>query len=119
MFLLDTNVVSELRKIGSSKADEQVEKWAISTPASQTFVSVITIFEIERGVLRIERRDSRQGQVLRTWLNDYVLAHYSDRIIPIDTRIARRCASLHVPDPMPDYDALIAATAQGYFILDR
>lgn len=121
MFLLDTNVVSELRKTGSSKVDRQVEKWAISTPATQTFISVITIFEIERGVLRMERRDRRQGQILRTWLNDYVLTHYSDRIIPIGTRIAQRCASLHVPDPMPDYDALITATAleHGLIVVTR
>ena len=111
MFLLDTNVVSELRKAGSSKIDSQVEKWATSAPASQTFISVITIFELERGVLRMERRDSQQGEILRTWLNDYVLVYYSDRTIPISTRIAQRCAALHVPNPMPDYDALIAATA--------
>lgn len=111
MFLLDTNVVSELRKTGSSKVNSQVEKWAASTPATQTFISVITIFEIERGVLRMERRDRQQGQILRTWLNDYVLTHYSDRTIPVSTLIAQRCASLHIPDPMPDYDALIAATA--------
>ena len=111
MFLLDTNVVSELRKAGSSKVDSQVEKWATSTPATQTFISVITIFEIERGVLQMERRDKQQGQILRTWLDEYVLTHYSDRTITIDTRIAKRCACLHIPDPMPDYDALIAATA--------
>lgn len=83
--------------------------------------ALITIFEIERGVLRMERRDSQQGQVLRTWLNNYVLTHYSDRIIPISTRIAQRCASLHVPDPMPDYDALIAATAleHGLIVVTR
>lgn len=111
MFLLDTNVVSELRKIGFGRADPQLEKWATSTPGTQTFISVITVFEIERGILLIERRDRQQGQVLRRWLNNYVLTHYSDRILPISTRIAQRCASLHSPDPMPDYDAFIVATA--------
>ena len=111
MFWLDTSVISELRKTGSSKVNSQVEERATSIPATQTFISVIAIFEIERGVLRMERRDRQQGKILRTWLNDYVLTHYSDRIIPISTRIAQRCVSLHVPDPMPDHDALIAATA--------
>lgn len=111
MFLLDTNVISELRKVGSNRVDSQVEKWAKSIPGVQTFVSAITIFELERGVLLIERRDPMQGSILRQWLNNRVLTEYGDRIIPINTNIARRCASLHVPDPMPDYDALIAATA--------
>ena len=121
MFLLDTNVVSELRKVGSGKVDSQVEKWATSTPGTQTFISTITIFEIERGVLLMERRDSQQGQVLRQWLNNHVLTHYSDRIIPISTRIAQRCAALHVPAPMADYGALIAATAleHGLIVVTR
>lgn len=78
MFLLDTNVVSELRKVGSGKVNDQVEKWAKSTPGTQTFISTITIFEIERGVLLMERRDEQQGRILRKWLDDYVLNHYSD-----------------------------------------
>ncbi len=111
MFLLDTNVVSELRKIGSDRVNSQVEKWAKATPGGKTFISVITVFELGRGVLLMERRDQAQGKVLRQWLNDHVLAGYADRIIPITISIAKRCASLHVPDPMSDYDALIAATA--------
>lgn len=78
MFLLDTNAVSELRKVGSGKVNDQVEKWATSTPGTQTFISTITIFEIERGVLLMERRDKQQGRILRKWLDDYVLTHYSD-----------------------------------------
>ncbi|MBX2866205.1 MAG: type II toxin-antitoxin system VapC family toxin [Leptolyngbyaceae cyanobacterium MAG.088] len=111
MFLLDTNVVSELRKVGSDRVDPQVEKWAKATPSGKTFLSVVTIFELERGVLLMERRDQAQGKVLRQWLNDHVLAGYAERIIPITVSIAKQYASLHVPDPMPDYDALIAATA--------
>ena len=114
MFLLDTNVVSELRKVGSGKVDSRVEHWATSIPGTQTFISTITIFEIERGVLLMERRDNQQGDILRQWLNNHVLAHFSERILPISTHIAQRCASLHVPNPMPDYDALIAATALVY-----
>lgn len=111
MFLLDTNVVSELRKIGSQRANPQVEKWAKSTSAAQTFISIVTVFELERGVLLIERRDRTQGEVLRQWLNEHVLGSYAERIIPITVDIVKRCALLHVPDPMSDYDAMIAATA--------
>ena len=111
MFLLDTNVVSELRKAGTDKVNPNVEKWAKSVSGQQTFISAITIFELERGVLLMERRDPKQGNILRQWLNSHVVAEYSDRIISISVNIARRCAALHVPDPMPYYDALIAATA--------
>lgn len=108
MYLLDTNVVSELRK---PKPDRNVKRWARSASPSVLFVSVITVLELETGVLRVERRDPRQGRALRTWLDTQVLPAFSDRILPIDTAVAQRCARLHVPDPMADGDALIAATA--------
>jgi len=111
MFLLDTNVVSELRKVNANKANAKVKKWAEETPGEQTFLSVITIFELKRGILLIERRDPSQGNVLRQWLNSDVLVNYAERIIPLDTATAQRCASLHVPNPKSDYDAMIAATA--------
>ncbi len=111
MFLLDTNVVSELRKVGANKADAQVARWAKTIPGAHTFISAVTVFELERGVLQMERRDPMQGNVLRRWLNDYVLVNYAGRIIPFDVGIARRCAFLHVPNPKSDYDAIIATTA--------
>ncbi len=121
MFLLDTNVVSELRKVGTQKISHPVEQWAKKTPGAQTYLSVVTIFELERGVLRVERRDAAQGKVLRQWLSSRVLQEYADRIIPISLPIAQRCAQLHVPDPMPDYDAWIAATAleHGLTVITR
>ena len=111
MFLLDTNVVSELRKVGSKHANSNVEQWANSTPGKQTFISVITLFELERGILLAERKDKPEGNILRKWFEERVLLQYADRTIPLTADIARRCAYLHVPNPMPDYDALIAATA--------
>lgn len=112
MLLLDTHVVSELRKVGSNRVNPQVENWAHSTPDEQTFISVITIFELERVLPLMERRDSTPGSIiLRRWLNDHVLSSYAGRIIPMNVGIAKRCALLHVPDPMSDYDAIIAATA--------
>ena len=111
MFLLDTNVVSELRKARAGRADKNVTAWAANLPATSMFVSVITIQEIEIGVLLAERRDSTQGTILRQWLEDQVLPTFAERIIEVDTVVARRSALLHVPDPRPVRDALIAATA--------
>lgn len=111
MFLLDTNVVSELRKIRLGKANRHVANWADSVDATELFLSVITIQELEMGVLLVERRDPTQGAVFRTWLNDHVLPTFSDRVLPVDIAVAQRSARLHVPDPRPVRDALIAATA--------
>lgn len=111
MFLLDTNVVSELRKIRLGKANRHVANWADSVDATELFLSVITIQELEMGVLLVERRDPTQGTVFRKWLNDHVLPTFSDRVLPVDIAVAQRSARLHVPDPRPVRDALIAATA--------
>ena len=111
MYLLDTNVVSELRKAKSGKADKNVEAWANNVSASSLYLSVITILELETGILLIERRDAAQGAVLRSWLNSHVLPAFSERIIVVDTAIAQCCARLHVPDPRSDRDAIRAATA--------
>ncbi|MDR3509304.1 MAG: type II toxin-antitoxin system VapC family toxin [Caulobacteraceae bacterium] len=111
MYLLDTNVVSELRKAKAGKADPNVTAWAASLPAASLFISAITILELELGVLQIERRDAAQGAILRAWLDHGVLPAFSGRVIDIDTQIARRCAGLHVPDPRGERDALIAASA--------
>lgn len=109
MFLLDTNVVSELRKAG--RADKGVVAWASRVPAEQLHVSVITILELETGVLLVQRRDPRQGTQLRSWLDQHVLPAFSGRVLSVDIRVARQCAALHVPDPRSERDALIAATA--------
>ncbi|HZC16016.1 MAG TPA: type II toxin-antitoxin system VapC family toxin [Caulobacteraceae bacterium] len=111
MFVLDTNVVSELRKIGSGKADPHVALWADSVDAGSLHLSAITVLELELGVLRVERRDSAQGAMLRTWLDQHVLPEFEGRILALDTAVAQRCARLHVPDPRAERDALIAATA--------
>lgn len=111
MYLLDTNVISELRKAKSGKADKNVVAWANSVPATSLFLSVITILELETGTLLVEQRDPAQGAVLRSWLNAHVLPAFSDRMLSVDTAVAQRCAQLHVPDPRSDRDAIIAATA--------
>jgi len=112
MFVLDTNVVSEMRKAGAGKANPGVAAWARSVPAALMFLSAISLHELEHGVLLAERRDPAQGALLRRWLDSSVAASFADRILPVDERVARRAAALHVPDPAPFRDALIAATAQ-------
>jgi predicted nucleic acid-binding protein len=111
MFLLDTNVVSELRKARAGRADKNVAAWAAGTSAATMFVSVITMQELEIGVLLAERRDPPRGAVLRRWLEQHVLPAFEGRVIPVDTAVARRSATMHVPDPRPIRDSLIAATA--------
>jgi toxin FitB len=111
MFVLDTNVVSELRKAKSGRADVNVVSWANSVSASHLFISVISMLELETGVLLVERRDPTQGAMLRTWLNAHVYAVFAERILVVDTAVVKRCAQLHVPDPRSDRDAIIAATA--------
>ncbi|PHM36470.1 type II toxin-antitoxin system VapC family toxin [Xenorhabdus innexi] len=111
MYVLDTNVVSELRKIRAGKAAPNVAKWAESVDAADLFVSAITIMELELGVLLIERKDATQGSLLRAWLEQHVLPEFAERTLPVDTAVAQRCARLHVPDRASERDALIAATA--------
>jgi predicted nucleic acid-binding protein len=111
MYLIDTNVLSELRKRGTSRVDPNVVRWEQGVPAAELFLSVMTIIELEAGVLKMERRDPIQGGLFRTWLGRRVLPAFADRILPIDPTIARRAAALHIPDPQPHVDALIAATA--------
>ena len=111
MYLLDTNVVSELRKANSGKIDPQVQRWATQQASAQLFISVISLMELETGILLVERRDLKQGIVLRTWFEQQVLPTFTKRTLSIDTPVALKCAKLHVPDPRSDRDALIAATA--------
>jgi toxin FitB len=109
-YLLDTNVLSELRK-PERTADPGVREWVGARRASSFFLSVITVLEIEIGIGRLERKDRRRAQRLRGWLEDDVLETFAERILPVDLAVARRAARLHIPDPGPERDALIAATA--------
>lgn len=121
MYVLDTNLVSELRKAKEGKTDKNVAAWAAGVLPSTLFLSAISIMELEQGTLLIERRDPAQGATLRTWLDNHVLPAFAGRVLPIGTAVARRCARLHVPDPRAERDALIAATAlvHGMAIVTR
>lgn len=111
MYLLDTNVISELRKTGDGRADINVVAWLSRVDAALFFVSTITLMELELGILLLERRDPSQGERLRGWMTSRVLPEFADRTFSVDTAIALRCARLNVPDPRPTRDAFIAATA--------
>jgi predicted nucleic acid-binding protein len=121
MFLLDTNVLSELRKVGDGKADPKVFGWFSEQSATNFYVSAVVLMELELGTLLMERRDPAQGRRLRTWVDDYVLREFAQRTLPVDTAVALRCARLHVPNPCSERDAFIAATAlvHGMTIVTR
>ena len=112
MFVLDTNVVSEMRR--QQKMHPSVYAWAKGTPFPSMYLSAVTILEIEMGVLRIERKDARQAAPLRWWLEQRVLKEFEGRILPFDATVARICAKMHVPDPKAERDAMIAATAVAH-----
>lgn len=115
-FLLDTNVLSEMRKPATAaktktRIDPHVAAWLRSVPASALYLSVISILEVDIGILLLERRDARQAQVLRRWLEQNVLTAFRGRICDVNLAVARHAARLHIPNPSEDRDALIAATA--------
>ena len=109
MFLLDTNIVSDLRRL--DKANPKLVSWATAIPVTQFYLSVITVLELELGALQITRRDNAQGMILRSWIDGQILPRFDGRIFPIDTTIALRCARLQIPNPCAERDSLIAATA--------
>ena len=111
MLLLDTNVVSELRKVEDGRADPGVMAWLAGTDASSCYVSALTLMELEIGILRVEQRDPAQGNLLRRWMESRVMPEFAERTLPVDTTVALRCTRLHVPDLRAERDALIAATA--------
>jgi predicted nucleic acid-binding protein len=109
MYLLDTNVISELRK--DTRAHKKVQAWQAAVPRAMMLLSSVTIMELKIGVLLKERKDPQQAALLRKWLEKGVLVEFQDRILHIDTQVALRCASLHVPKTGSYRDAFIAATA--------
>lgn len=121
MYLLDTDVVCELRKVKARKAHPSVVAWNSTVTPTETFLSAISVLELERGVLRLERRDATQGAVMRAWIDEHVLPTFAGRILPIDAGVAQRSAELQIADPGPERDSLIAATAlmNGMTIVTR
>lgn len=121
MFVLDTNVLSELRLIAAGRGNPRVAEWASRHDEKMSFISILTLFEIEVGTQRMERRDPRQGAVLRQWVDLAVVPQFHDRTLPLTDAIIRLAASFHVPNPAPMADSLIAATAvvHGMVVVTR
>lgn len=119
MFLLDTNVIAELRR-GKPHQSVEVRAWAAGQPSSKLFLSAITILELEMGILALERRTPPQGNALRTWLTGMREA-FAGRILPFTDITATICAALHVPDPRSERDTMVAATAleHGFTVVTR
>lgn len=119
MFLLDTNVISELRA-GKALPSPAVRRWAAGIPGNQLYLSAVSVLELEMGVLLMERKDAQQGQMLRSWLQG-VLTEFSSQVLSFGNATAVLCAAMHIPNRRPDRDAMIAATAKehGYTIVTR
>jgi predicted nucleic acid-binding protein len=119
MYLLDTNVVSELRK-GKPARNERVLAWAAEQDAAMLYLSAPTVFELEVGVLGMERKDEQQGRRLRAWWTQ-VQEEFSGRMLSFSDTTAVVCATLHVPDKRPYRDSMIAATAleHGFVLVTR
>lgn len=111
MLLLDTNIVSELRKVASGKADPNVVVWNETVDPAETFISSVVLHELEIGVRLVEHNDPAAGKVLRNWLENTVLGAFSGHILPLDEAAAVQAAKRHVPNPKSINDAYIAATA--------
>lgn len=114
MYLLDTNIVSELRKCAVGKGNQGVCEWADGQDLQEFYLSAVVLMELERGVLVAERKDPQQGAALRAWLENIVKKQFSARILPVDAQTAAICAALHVPDKSPENDAWIAAQARQH-----
>ncbi len=111
MFLLDTNVVSELRRIAKGQGNRGVESWAASVSNDILYLSVMSVYEIEKGIQSLSRRDRIQASMLRHWLDATIMPNHRDRLLPVTEQIARQAAIMQFPDPRPWADTLIAATA--------
>lgn len=111
MYLLNTNIISELKKLDSGKIHPQVQRWAYSINLMQTKISVVSIIEIRTGILSLARKDQAQAASLDNWFTNRLLPAYRTRTLSVDTEVALICAQLHIPAKRPINDAYIAATA--------
>ena len=111
MYLLNTNIISELQKLDSGKIHPQVQRWAYSINLMQTKISVVSITEIRTGILSLARKDQAQAASLDNWFTNRLLPAYRTRTLSVDTEVALICAQLHIPAKRPINDAYIAATA--------
>jgi len=112
MYLLDSNIISEFRKVPAGKANSGVVAWAESVAPDSLFISAITLMELAKGVQLKARQDPVAGEVLRRWLVERVRPSFRGRVLAVGEEVAIENAGYHVPDPRPLADSLIAATAR-------
>jgi len=110
-YLLDTNVVSELRKVAKGKTDPIFSNWASGLTNIDLYTSAIVIYELELGIQLLANRDLAAAKILRIWLEESVIPVFGDRILPVDSKIAKAAADLSIPNTAPFRDSLIGATA--------
>jgi predicted nucleic acid-binding protein len=117
IYLLDTNVLSELRR---SNADSGVKAWFESVPSSDLYVSTLLVGEVRRGVEKIRRKDPSRARVYEAWLS-MLRQEFQDRLVPVSAEIAEEWGRMSVPDPLPVIDGLMAATARvhGFTLVTR
>lgn len=117
MYLLDTNIVSEIRKISNGKVNKGVADWFKVAETDSQFISAITLFELQKGVLlAAHNNDFVKADALQSWL-DVVRFNFTSRTLPVNKKVALRCAALHIPNPRPSFDSLIAATALAHDLI--
>lgn len=117
MYLLDTNVISELRKIPKSTADKNVMAWAKSVDSTLMFMSTITIFEIELGIQLHRQKDATQSLMLHDWFHGHVMPLFAGRVLPVNEIIALTAAELNCPNRRPLNDSLILATGKVHQLI--
>jgi toxin FitB len=113
-FLLDTNIIAEIRK--GSRANARVRSWFVALESDAILLSVVTIGEIRRGIENVRRRDPVAARALERWLRR-LLADHADRILAVDLPVAEEWGRLNVPDPLPVIDGLLAATAKVHGLI--
>ena len=111
MYLLDTNILGDIRKSHHPNCPALFKQWLNHVDLNLCYLSVISIYEIEQGILRKERTDTIQGQLLRTWFEQKIQPEFHHRILDLNTNIALKTAQLHVPNPASLADSFIGATA--------
>lgn len=114
MYLLDTNVVSELRKIKTAKAHQGLSQWLSSIQPEQLYINTIVLMELKKGIFLKQRKDPKQAQVLQIWLDTVIRPAFAQRTLNIDENTIDICAKLHVPNKRPENDAWIGAMAIAY-----
>ncbi len=114
MYLLDSNVISEVRKIKIGKANKGVVDWLSDKPFGQLYTCEIVIMELMRGIQLKRCKDPVQAQYLQDWFDNFVMPSFSGRILTINTKVSLICATFHVPNPRPENDTWIAAISKLY-----